>query len=93
MNNDNLAGNAQDLGGTVKSAVGDAIGDDKLKTEGMADQVAGKARAVFGDAKDLAAPAIEKVKTVARDKPWAAALTIGVVGLAIINTLRGRGKA
>lgn len=115
MNSDTLSGNAKDLGGTAKSAIGDATGEESLRAEGMADQVAGKAKAIFGDAKDAAAPAVEKVmdaagpavekvrqatapavdkvRSVSRDKPWAAALAAGVIGIALLNTLRGRNKA
>lgn len=103
MNTDTLAGDAQDLGGSAKQAAGDVLGDDRLKSEGVMDQLCGKARAIYGNAKDAAgpavdkardaaAPAVDKAKSVAKSKPWATALAAGVVGLAIIGSLRGRGK-
>jgi hypothetical protein len=36
------------------------------------------------------APITEKAKSFAKARPWAAATLVGVAGLAILNTLRGR---
>ena len=93
MNTDTLAGTAKDIAGSVKQTAGTALGDESLKEQGLTDQIVGKGQAMFGDAKDAAAPAVDKVKSVARKQPWAAALAAGVVGLALIGTLKGRGKA
>ena len=39
---------------------------------------------------DLDANTVDKAKTFARDRPWATAALVGVLGLAVINTLRGK---
>jgi ElaB/YqjD/DUF883 family membrane-anchored ribosome-binding protein len=35
-------------------------------------------------------PVVEKAKSFAKERPYAAAALVGVVGLAILNTLRGK---
>lgn len=54
MDNDRMAGAAQNLGGKAKDAVGGALGDTKLQGEGKADQAAGTIRNAVGGAKDAA---------------------------------------
>lgn len=79
MNQEKLAGEGRDLGGKIKATVGDVTGDDSLQAEGTADQLAGKAHKGVGAARDFA-----------RQRPWTAAALAGVVGLALLNTLRGK---
>jgi len=52
MDKDRIAGAAQKAKGSVKSAVGKATGDSKLKAEGKADKAAGTIRNAIGGAKD-----------------------------------------
>jgi len=52
MDKDRIAGSAKVVKGTVKEAVGKAIGDAKLNAEGKADKVAGKAQNAVGGIKD-----------------------------------------
>jgi len=51
-NEDQVKGKAKDIGGKVKEEVGDAIGNDKMKRDGQADQLEGKVQKGVGDAKD-----------------------------------------
>jgi len=48
----------------------------------------------IGDTKETvaaaAAPLADKARKFANDRPWTAAALVGVVGLAILNTLRGK---
>jgi uncharacterized protein YjbJ (UPF0337 family) len=94
MNEDTLKGSGQDLAGKVKETAGNAIGDNSLKGEGLADQLAGKAQKAIGSVKELVAgdagSTVDRFKQFARDKPFATAAAIGVVGIALLNTLRGR---
>lgn len=93
MNSTTLSGHAQDLGGNVKEAVGHATGDQSLKSEGVADQLAGNAKQIAGAAKDALAnpgPLVDKARGFAQARPWATAALAGVVGLAVLNTLRGK---
>jgi uncharacterized protein YjbJ (UPF0337 family) len=52
MDKDRVEGAAKNLGGKVKEATGNVTGDEKLKREGEADQVAGKVQNVVGGVKD-----------------------------------------
>jgi uncharacterized protein YjbJ (UPF0337 family) len=49
---DRVEGAARNLGGKAKEAAGKVTGDEKLKAEGRADQVAGKVQNAVGGIKD-----------------------------------------
>lgn len=49
---DRIDGAARNLGGKAKEAAGNVTGDEKLKAEGKADQVAGKIQNAVGGMKD-----------------------------------------
>ena len=42
VDKDRIAGSAKEIKGSLKEAVGKAVGDTKLQTEGKADQAEGK---------------------------------------------------
>ncbi len=52
MDKDRIAGSAKVIKGTVKEAVGKALGDAKLNAEGKADKIEGKAQNAVGGIKD-----------------------------------------
>jgi uncharacterized protein YjbJ (UPF0337 family) len=52
MDNDRIAGSARQAKGAVKVAAGKLTGDAKLKNEGRADKIAGKAQNAVGGIKD-----------------------------------------
>jgi uncharacterized protein YjbJ (UPF0337 family) len=52
VDNDRVEGSVKNLGGKVKEAAGKVTGDEKLKREGQADQVAGKVQNTVGGIKD-----------------------------------------
>jgi uncharacterized protein YjbJ (UPF0337 family) len=52
MNKDRVEGVAKQAKGAVKEAVGKAVGDAKLATDGRSDKVEGKIQNAFGGAKD-----------------------------------------
>ena len=54
MDENRIAGSAQNLGGKAKDAVGGALGDTKLQAEGKADKAEGTVRNAVGGAKDTA---------------------------------------
>lgn len=89
-----LKGDGNELGGKIKEATGTLTGDNSLKSEGVADQVTGKVQQGYGAARDAVAdnvaPYAAKAKDFARARPFATAALVGVVGLAFLNTLRGR---
>ena len=52
MDKDRVIGSTKVVKGTVKAAVGKAIGDAKLETEGHAEKIEGKAQNAVGGIKD-----------------------------------------
>lgn len=52
MDKDRIAGAARNLKGTIKEAVGKAVGDAKLQSDGKADKAAGKIQNAIGGIKD-----------------------------------------
>lgn len=45
-------GSAKNLGGKLKEGAGKALGDEKMKREGQADQLEGKVQNAIGGVKD-----------------------------------------
>jgi len=52
MDEDRIAGSAQQIKGAVKQVAGKALGDAKLEADGKADKIEGKARNAIGGLKD-----------------------------------------
>jgi uncharacterized protein YjbJ (UPF0337 family) len=52
MDKDRVKGSATNLGGKAKETTGKVTGDEKLKGEGVANQVKGKVQNVVGGIKD-----------------------------------------
>jgi uncharacterized protein YjbJ (UPF0337 family) len=52
MSKEGIEGATQKGVGAVKEAVGKAVGNEKLRAEGMGDKVAGSAKEAVGHAKD-----------------------------------------
>ena len=96
MNTDTLSGAATQVGGRITEALGDATGDSTLRGEGMADRASGAVQETIGTVRDkvsdgvgpLVDPIIDQVRRFARERPFAAALVAGVIGIALLNTLR-----
>ena len=55
MNKDQVTGKVEKAAGKVKQGVGEAIGNQKLANQGVADQVKGAAKETWGNVKDAAA--------------------------------------
>jgi uncharacterized protein YjbJ (UPF0337 family) len=79
MNSDTFIGTSKNVTGQVKEVAGKAVGDEQLQGAGIADQITGNVQAAIGKARDFA-----------RDRPVATAALAGVVGLALLNTFRGK---
>ena len=94
MNTDTLSGTATDTSGKVKETLGGAIGDKSLQNEGVADQLSGTVPKTVGQAKDVVEenvrPLVDYVRQFSKERPFAAAAVAGVLGIALINTLRGK---
>jgi len=52
MDKDRVVGSAKEIKGEVKQAVGKAVGDAKLESEGKADKIEGKVQKAIGGIKD-----------------------------------------
>lgn len=52
MDDDRTEGSAKNLGGKLKEGAGKALGDEKMKREGQADQLEGKVQNAIGGVKD-----------------------------------------
>ena len=59
MDKDRIAGSAKMMKGAVKSAIGAATGDAKLKAEGGADKSEGKLQNAIGGVKDTVRDALK----------------------------------
>ncbi|MDO6414173.1 CsbD family protein [Sphingomonas sp. BIUV-7] len=78
MNSDTYIGTSKNVTGQIKEVTGKAIGDEQMQGSGIADQFSGNIQNAYGKARDFA-----------RDRPLATAAVAGIIGLAILNTLRG----
>jgi uncharacterized protein YjbJ (UPF0337 family) len=57
---DKIKGTANEAAGQVKQGVGKAVGSDKLRAEGAAQELKGHAQKAVGDAKDAVKNAANK---------------------------------
>ena len=88
-----LAGEGRDVVGKVEETAGNLTGDRALQAEGLGDQLRGKAEKAVSAARNALSPdgeVIDRGRRFMRERPFLAATLAGVVGLAILNTLRGR---
>lgn len=54
MNKDQIEGRIDQVAGKAKEAAGKLVGNEKLTTEGVTDQIKGKVKAGYGDVKEQA---------------------------------------
>ncbi|MEO9132265.1 MAG: CsbD family protein [Sphingomonas sp.] len=90
MSTDTVIGEGRDLGGKIEEGIGNATGDTELQATGVADQLRGNLQKTFGETKDKVGPLVDQAKQFAKDRPWATAALLGTIGIALINTLRGK---
>lgn len=103
MNEDTATGVANDITGRVKETAGSVTGDRSLQASGIVDQVKGAIQKTLGGVAGDNTPGVngngsvnatvDKARQFAKDRPWATAAAAGVIGLALLNTLRGKGRA
>ncbi len=67
MNEDNLKGSFQKIGGRVEEAAGALVGDPNLKDAGQEDQLKGAAREAWGNVKDAGNALIDRAKAAKYD--------------------------
>ncbi len=59
MNKDQVDGRAETVKGNFKEAAGKLVGNERLATEGQAEQAAGKVQSTVGDVKNNVGNAIK----------------------------------
>ncbi len=62
MNEDNIKGSLQKVGGRVEEAAGALVGDHDLKDAGREDQLKGAAREAWGNVKDAGNALIDRAR-------------------------------
>ena len=75
MNEDNVKGPLQKIGGRVEEAAGALVGDHNLKQAGQEDQIKGAAREAWGNVKDAGNALVDRARATkydAEDKSVAA---------------------
>ena len=80
MNIDTIAGEGTQTKGDFKKGLGEITGDTKLQQDGAADQLSGSVRKGIGQVRDFV-----------KNNPAASYTAAGIFGLALLNTLRGKG--
>lgn len=60
MDKDRIVGAAKEVKGSVKEAVGKAVGDAKLESDGKAEKTAGKIQNAVGGVKDTLREIVKK---------------------------------
>lgn len=88
---DTLTGDVNSVTGKVKETVGAATNDRSMQADGMLDQVKGAVQKAMAPGVDGQPQAVSKAKAFAKERPWATAALVGVLGLATLGTLRGKG--
>jgi uncharacterized protein YjbJ (UPF0337 family) len=95
MNQDTATGTANDVAGRVKETAGAATGDRSLQADGIVDQVKGAIQKTIGGEGGVGASTnatVDKAKAFAKARPWATSALVGVLGLAVLGSLRGKGR-
>ncbi len=99
MDENRVEGTAQDIGGNIKSAVGDLTGDSKTQASGVVDQVVGTAQQTYGKLKDQAGGAgsamIDQLDEVSAflgdtvaERPLTSLAVAGAVGYVLAMLMR-----
>jgi uncharacterized protein YjbJ (UPF0337 family) len=60
MNKDQVKGGLEKAKGSVKKAVGEAVGNERLQAEGTADKTSGAVQKKVGDVKEAAKTILKK---------------------------------
>ena len=87
---DALTGDVNQIGGKLKETAGAATGDRSMQAGGMLDQLKGAFQKATAPGADGQPAAIGQAKAFAKERPWATAALVGVLGLATLGSLRGR---
>ncbi|MFL0413042.1 CsbD family protein [uncultured Sphingomonas sp.] len=87
---DALTGDINTVTGKIKETAGAATNDRSMQAGGMFDQLKGAVQKAMAPGADGQPEAVGKAKAFAKERPWATAALVGVLGLATLGTLRGQ---
>lgn len=87
---DALTGDINTVTGKVKETAGAATSNRSMQAGGMLDQLKGAVQKAMAPGVDGQPEAVGRAKTFAKERPWATAALVGVLGLATLGTLRGQ---
>ena len=88
---DALTADLNNVTGKVKETAGAATNDRSMQAGGMFDQLKGSVQKAMSPGADGQPQVVGQAKTFAKERPWATAALVGVLGLATLGTLRGKG--
>ena len=79
MSDDQIQGTARELGGKVKGAAGDLLGDTKMQSEGRVQEAVGKLQENYGAAADQIRGLTEELTERVHESPLLAVMaSIGI---------------
>jgi uncharacterized protein YjbJ (UPF0337 family) len=92
MDDDRIKGSATDIGGKVKDAAGNLLGDNKMQAEGKADQASGQLQNAYGSVKDTVREGADtlgtQVDSLLKERPMVALLGAVGVGYVLARLMR-----
>jgi len=88
MDEDRVAGTAKNIGGKLEEGVGRITGNAQTRFKGQAQQVAGAAEDLYGQAKDAAASFTDIVQRTIEQQPYTAVAIAVAVGWLLGRTHR-----
>ena len=92
MSEDRVAGTVRNVGGKAQEGLGRVTGDIKTQTEGVANQVAGAAQDIYGQARESGAKLADALSDSVRDtiehKPYTAVAIALAIGWILGRTRR-----
>lgn len=88
---DALTADVHTMTGKVKETAGAATNDRSMQASGVIDQLKGSVQKAMAPGVDGQPQVVGQAKSFAKQRPWATAALVGVLGLATLGTLRGRG--
>jgi len=92
MNENMVKGFAQNGAGSAEVLAGQALGDMKMQLRGKADEVAGKARKAYGQAKEGAVERIDQLNGFVKHQPYAAIGVAAFLGFIVGHLISGGGS-
>ena len=88
MDEDRITGTAKNVGGKIEEGIGRMTGNAQTQLKGQADQIAGAAEDLYGQAKDAASGFTDIVQRTIDQQPYTAVAIAVAVGWLLGRTHR-----